>query len=699
MAKLILSLAMAVVSFAAAGKAQATAYRLRLNGLELSIDRQTGTLIELSFPATGLILQAPPKAAGLLDIAYPIQSFPAMRLASRFSKASVTEGSKSLTITYQELGPSRSDFPMPSGKVSAKIVIRAAPDGRSVIFSCLIRNHSSVAIPQILFPDLWGLRPFAGIRRTQLRLARGVVYPFMISFRPPQAAPAYYERVGWKEYPAGGYYTENALRWLDYGSLRGGLSIFQKKWGTPDKPDIFTYRSQADPGALRLDWQHKATIKPGQTWESGEFWLTPHPGGWAKGIEVFRQYVQQVDPPRALPPHVRNGIGFRTIWMAQPDDPTRAFFRFSDLPKLAREARTYGLTELVPWFWCSYFTLPIPLRMELGNVHDFITGIDEARRLGVNVAPFVSIHHINGRECSRYGIKPSASAGDNWTYHTDLIPQFRPYYVKFPDAYGALIDTANKRWQHDVLSTLTAWIDRGLYSFSFDEFVAKPGKTHGLVNLIEQVRSRARSGAPQSTFAAEAFDLERDGAVLDYTWNWVDYVDAGPILNVLRAPRLNCNIEDSPFEVKKCFAEDLYLNVMPSKPDEPNGTAWISAKPALAAALEQVSKLRSQFLPYFVNGIFLGDSFLAVPVPAFIRGYQLGKSLLVILLNTGTVARYFPLQFDPVLWLPQSANFEIKAYDSAGNLLSTEHGSGPRLEFCSGSLEPGDLALIEISAQ
>ena len=93
----------------------------------------------------------------------------------------------------------------------------------------------------------------------------------------------------------------------------------------------------------------------------------------------------------------------------------------------------------------------------------------------------------------------------------------------------------------------------------------------------------ARSKDPQSTFASESItDLELDSSILDYTWNWLDYVDAGPIVSVLHAPRLNCNIEDSPLAVKRCFAEGLFLNVMPSKPDEPNGTALISEKPALA---------------------------------------------------------------------------------------------------------------------
>ncbi len=63
----------------------------RLNGLDLAINEATGSLVELAFPATGTILTANPQNASLLDVAYPIEAFPPLRLASRFSKATVTK--------------------------------------------------------------------------------------------------------------------------------------------------------------------------------------------------------------------------------------------------------------------------------------------------------------------------------------------------------------------------------------------------------------------------------------------------------------------------------------------------------------------------------------------------------------------------------------------------------------------------------
>jgi hypothetical protein len=270
-----------------------------------------------------------------------------------------------------------------------------------------------------------------------------------------------------------------------------------------------TYRSEQDPMNLRLAWEHQKSVAAGDSWESGEFWLTPHLGGWAKGIEVFRNYVRQVNPPRALPDHVRDGLGYQNLWMIQaPErDPAKADFLFKDMPRVAADARANGIDELVLRNWCRYFRIPIPLNEELGTMEDFLEGVRQARDAGVNVAPFVSVHIINNQDVARYGVKPGR---DDWTYHNELIPWFRPYYAH--DLEGTFIDDDNALWQQDVLAALTEWINRGVPSLSWDQVTFKEGtgQKPGLIKLIEQIRARARAKDPQSTFSGESCtDLER----------------------------------------------------------------------------------------------------------------------------------------------------------------------------------------------
>src|SRR6266511_3023962 len=233
--------------------------RVNFNGLELSIDQDSGGLVGMAAAPTGPMLDTLPSNAGLVDLAYPTDSFAALRLASRFSRARVTKSGDSIVITWDALGASRSNMRL-SGEVFANATISPAPDGRSVIWRCRIENRSKAPVRQILFPDLRGFRPFAGLEGTELRLVGTVAKPFAKPLRDPDAAPFYVGR-GWMEFQPGAYGSgTNSLRWLDLGGLDGGLSVFQRKWATGDPPGLYTQRTESDPMQLRLAWEHRQNI-------------------------------------------------------------------------------------------------------------------------------------------------------------------------------------------------------------------------------------------------------------------------------------------------------------------------------------------------------------------------------------------------------------------------------------------------------
>lgn len=686
--------------------AHAKTVTVTFNQLEIGLDDATGGIVSMKSPYSKPLITSSVQQAGMLDVAYPLETFAPMRLSSRFSSGAKIQRKKdSVTISWEKLGASRANLALPTGVVRGEVTISAAPDGRSVIFQARVRNDSALAVPQVLFPDLAGLRPVGGEADTRLRLARDVLRPFAKPVTAPERAPFYaatnshhQSGIAWQEYPPDGYYGANSLRWLDFGGYDGGLSVFQRKWGSFDWPTVLTRRSEADPSSLHLVWAHRSEIQPGASWTSGEFWFTPHAGGWAKGIEVYREYVAGVTPQNSLPKHVREDIGAQTIWMIQTAevDPAMATFRFSDLPRVAEDARRYGIHEVIPWGWCVYSTMPIPVREELGTVDDFVAGVKKSRELGVNVTPFISLAIVRNMYAGRYGVEP---ANADWTYHDELVPMFRPFYTKFWN--GVEIDGNNEVWKKDVLDSLTQWIDRGVTSFSWDVFKVherKDGAKPAIFEVVEAVRKRARAVDPQSVFSGESVDhLEHDSQSLDYLWNWSNYEDAGPITNVLRAPRVTCTVESSPLVVAKCFADNLYLNVMPRKPDAPNGTALISEKPQLAAAVLQAAKLRKQFLPYFVDGAFLGDSILTAPSNGFVRAHQLKDRVLIIALNDSATPQSVNIQADLGLWLPKASGYAVTRYDASGSRQASNSTNGDRWVGETAKLDSGEMALLEIT--
>jgi hypothetical protein len=665
--------------------------RITLNGLEIWLNEENGNIVYLSSASTGGILESVPEYAGLLDVAYPVAGNESLHLSSDFSKARFEEVKDGLNIIWDQLNSAKTGF-LTKNKVSAEVCLRACPDGKSVAISCGIVNDSNLPIPQVQFPRLCGLKPLDGINNTQLRLAGGVTQPFL-----GQPKPQEYRASGFGAAGFGPPIVENSLRWMDYGSLKSGLSIFQKKWGMPDKPDILTDRNETNM-SMDLLWKHKTKIAPGRKWESGEFCLTPHRGGWAKGIEAFRNYVMQVDPPRILPVHVRDGIGCQTIWMAQTCEryPDSALYRFNDLPRIAQDAADHGINELILWGWCNYARLPITLRADLGTQEEFLEGIRKARKVGVNVAPFVSIQLIMTKYADRYG---ESLDKHDWTFSPEFIPNMQPYYSNANE--DIWITPENKIWQQDVQESLGQWIQAGVTSFSWDVF---DDKTPALLELIKKIRAMAYDKDTQSTFSGESgltpSGTEHVDEVLDYTWRWMFYYDAQPISNVLRTPRLNCLIDDSPLMLKKAFCDGLYLNLIPRKPDMPNMTALISEKPAVSAALKETAHLRKQFLPYFVEGHILGNSVLSEPASVFVCGYQLPNKLLIIMLNDKAEPVEVSLQSSLDVWLPVANSYKVKYYNSQGDLLQTASwNTGVNWVGKSRLLPPLELALFEIETE
>src|SRR6266480_2668622 len=297
-----------------------------LNGLDLIFDSETGCLLQMTYPGPGTMLGTLPQRASLVDLACPVPEFEPLRLASRFSKgAKIEVSSKEVVILYKNLGASR-DVKL-TGRVSATVRFAADTDGHSVIMTCEIDNQSNKPIRQVIFPDLFGILPFAGEDGTVFRTGGFGMLPFKELKVSEHDVPWYSVTPKIREYVAGPYDPPRmTLRWMDLGNLGGGFSLFQKRWlwNPEEDPEYEMHRehvlfdlSEID-NKLRLMCLHKVGIEPQQQWRSKEYVLTPHRYGWAEGIEPFRKWVKQNwKREYPLPKHIREGLGFRSILMSE----------------------------------------------------------------------------------------------------------------------------------------------------------------------------------------------------------------------------------------------------------------------------------------------------------------------------------------------------------------------------------------------
>jgi hypothetical protein len=666
-----------------------------LNGLEIALDAKTGSILGLTYPGPGKMLQATPEAAGILDVACPQQKHPALRRASRFSSGvRISRTTDRVAIHWEDVGASQPSVD-PSGRVAAIVTLEAAPDGKSVILGCRIENQSDVPITQVLFPDLIGLAPFGGAGETQFRLAATVTAPF-VNLRPSPpdqlvGNPAI------TTYTSGGYQGPMGGRWMDLGSLAGGFSLFPKRWGL-DPPTTVMLHLWETNKRVRLMIPHSVKVARGMHWESGQFVLTPHVSGWAKGIEPYRHWVKQnMKRVVPLPDHVRKGMGFRTIWMcqAEPADPQDPVFMFRDLPTLAQESKEHGLDEMVLWFTHHGFELPLPRFFEhLGGDAKFVKAVAECRKVGVNVAPFISVCIAKEKTMTKYGVK---DFNTNYTYHPEFIPRLNPPYAGRYRGYQ--LDTRNAVWQAEVRASCKRLVDMGIPSLCWDQYFIQPPEPN-LLTVTREIRAHSRQIDPQSTFSAEELhNFEVSADYLDYTWNWGPYRDVQPLVNAFPAPRVNFNVDASPAAVKHSFISNVYMNVQPRKPDSINGSDWIRNHPELSRALKQCAKLRTQFLPYFVDGTPIGDCILPKPCAgAQVCAYVLPDKILVIVLNTGVKAPK-QLKFNPAPWLAStSGRYAVKWYDGEGHAIQSTELRQEQATVSTGTLECLGMALFELVA-
>ena len=669
-----------------------------LDGLHVTLDAETGSIIRLVYPGLGTMLESLPDMASIIDLAYPIKEFEPLRLASRYSRStSIQKLQNQVIISWEKLGPSRDCFDIEGG-VAATVRLKAAPDQRSIIMTCEVINRSANDIRQVIFPDLAGIQPFAGKDRTYFRTGGFASLPFL-ELGPNEDRESLQYMIDTaaysQEYQSGGMFHPMFVRWMDLGGLHGGMSLFPKRWGWDPHVPVRLHLSEHD-DSLRLLCRHDVTIKPGEIWESGEYVLTPHTHGWAKGIEPYREWVKQNYQRKwPVPRHVREGLGYRTVWMCQcqPHDPKDTIFRFSDLPKLAQECKEYGLDEMVVWAWTNGFVLPLPPPFtHLGTEQDMADAVRECRRLGVNVAPFISVVQATAEQAPKYGLKVTDNNG--WTYHTELIPRWNPPYASALACVG--IPVTNELWRKYVLSSCKRLVDMGICSISWDQYWTVNRDTN-IHNLTSDIRAYALNRDPEATFSGEElWNLEMDSAYLDYTWDWGGYRDCRAFTSVFPAPRINSCISSSPLTVRKCFADNLYLNILPRKKGAANGSDYIANHAGLSKALKQCAKLRKQFLSYFVDGVLIGDCILSDQCPtAHVSAYVLPDRVLMILLNQGTQDKV-SFNCDIGSWLKSgSGKYRVKAYDSDGKPTGDITVSEGQWNAKTRVLRPGEIALYE----
>jgi len=264
---------------------------VKLNGVEIALDASSGSILRMSRGDVGTVLDTTPDCASIVDLAYPIERFEPLRLASRFSQgAKIATSEGRAVIGWDRLGASR-DFRDLAGRVAATVTLQAASDGQSLVLTCRVENLSEVPVRQVLFPDLLGLVPLGTAVQTEFRTGPVVSKPF-VSLARPVEDQFYAVNSTYAEYTSNGKDPAMAGRWMDLSGPKGGTSLFPKRSVWETGPLVMLQYWEPN---RRLRWMcsHYVNLAKGAKWESPEYWLTPHAGNWEQGVAPYRAWCRE----------------------------------------------------------------------------------------------------------------------------------------------------------------------------------------------------------------------------------------------------------------------------------------------------------------------------------------------------------------------------------------------------------------------
>src|SRR5437588_2631845 len=146
------------------------------------------------------------------------------------------------------------------------------------------------------------------------------------------------------------------------------------------------------PIGLTMGWMNMPYTKKG-VFSAAPVVLQLHPGDWHEGSRIYRQWFDKYYKVKRQPTWLRNEMAWQSIILSNSEDFIN--HKFNDLPKLAADAKKYGVTtfEILGWDkggidrgYPQYRPNP-----RLGSPDEFRQALAEIKAMGVHPLIFSNI--------------------------------------------------------------------------------------------------------------------------------------------------------------------------------------------------------------------------------------------------------------------------------------------------------------------
>ena len=359
-----------------------------------------------------------------------------------------------------------------------------------------------------------------------------------------------------------------SMGWVDFYNAKAGVGYYYANQDADTRlmlldVELHPYSKGADiednwpapselpanePIGLTMGWVNLPYLSNG-TFTSGPIALQVHGGDWREASKIYRSWFDQHFTVRRPPDWLRQENAWQSIILSNSEDVV--VHRFSELPKLAADAKKYGITtfEILGWDiggidrgYPQYQPDP-----RLGTPEEFRKALADVRALGVHPLIFSNVDVADtatplfqnnlkqyaadglwapdwplfgwgeGTISARAGLTPS-----NMTLVSPSHPEFRKFLM---DQYLQLVRDGADGFQLDKSS------GSGKLDFN-KQLTVSPDKSMvpGILETFKELLPAARAINPDFSLAGEVW-FDRSLPYIDVSYMRMGSIDIGsPVL-------------------------------------------------------------------------------------------------------------------------------------------------------------------------
>ena len=378
---------------------------------------------------------------------------------------------------------------------------------------------------------------------------------------------------------------------------------------------------EGTPIGLTMGWVNTPYTKRG-IFSSAPVVLQVHYGDWHEGSRIYRRWFDKYYTVKREPTWLRNEMAWQSIIMMNSEDAIN--YKFRDLPKLAADAKKYGVTtfEILGWdkggIDRGYPEYEPDKR--LGTEQDFSKALGEIKKLGVHPLIFANIQWMDtdiplyynklkkyetkgrwaddlmlagwgeGTISSRIGI-----TRHNMTKITPSHPEVNKLLMSY---FLALVKSGADGFQFDKTTSIDVDFNP-LLKLSPDRAMPQ-----AVFDMLGQVLKRGREVNPQLALASELI-WDRAFQYVDVSYLRMNDIDMHPVLKYTFPEWTSTIFAESPFDFNIMNNGMRYGFVWALAPRHYSASLDESLTRPLSNYVKELIRIRKKYADILFTGRFV----------------------------------------------------------------------------------------------